>query len=286
MKIFSAMDSETGHVYNVSELQNSEDEALLHRLVCTHCGCLLTFTHTSASRRAFISTRKKRDHDPSCIDFFKREARKVLYQTGEIKNSRLDKNALNSRLARMYRKLKKGSVKPPLAIQRTPTSKAHISKKTDKKTARKQVIKLSPTTDPNASVLKGQGYSKIRMSQLTIDDVNARLVGQTVVLGGQLHQVQVQKGTDPSATLELRYNNKFLPLRIRADVFQYQVGLLDRLQSLQKKFAKVEDAVWISVVAEIQPAVRGDLEAVLRDESALKVNGQNLSVYLTIRGGM
>ncbi|ANK62974.1 hypothetical protein [Loigolactobacillus backii] len=283
--IYKVKDSQTKKIYTIDELRKlSDEDEILHRLVCINCGCPMTFTHDSASRRAFLKTWNRQNHDQNCNNYYDREERKVLYETGQIQNGRLNTAALNSRLKRMDRLLNepKNSIKFTNNSAARKRNKHSVSEVTTDNTKRDSVTRISPTTDPSIAVIENGAHAHVRMDYRFIGTIGRKLIGRTIVIGGILEAVTIGKGLDPHVSFQVKYNGKDFLIRLRPDVFQRQVGFLNRIKSLRNILLVMDQKPILSAVVEIQSSTRGIVEAVLLDENALHINAQALGVYITL----
>ncbi len=282
IKIKSAKDSKTNKVYELKELVDLPDNSeILRRLVCVHCGCLLTFTHASAKRVAHLKTRNGQNHDADCTDYFKREERKELQKTGEIINGRLDSNAMQKRLKTMRKRL--FNPNPTEDVKPNPKrTKNKPSGKTTPNTKRKSVTRIIPTTTPTAGVIDGERSGNVHMTYREIGQLSKQSLGQTVVTGGYLEEVSVSDRDEEHATIVLEFKEHTLKLKLYPDIFQYQQGLHRRIESLHAKLGLMEHQVEVTSAVELGQDADGNLEAILRDESAIDFDGKRLTVFLSI----
>jgi hypothetical protein len=282
MKITHALIKSTQQLLTTEEAERlNEDGDWRHDLVCVHCGCPLSFTPRSDSHRSFFKTRNRQNHAEDCEDFFRREERQTLVSKGEVVEGRFNEKSLKSHLKRMDAQLKNPEKDRDKAIAAGPARpKNKTGEVTTPKTKRKQVRRVKPTTDLSMPVLSGENYSYMQAPPRTVDVIGRRSLNRVFTLGGLLTKVRVGQSNDPQATLTITYNHRDLVLRVRPDVFQMQIGLFDRLVALATRLSEQQVMPRISVVAEIQTSISGNLEAVLLDEKAMMLNGELLSVYL------
>lgn len=282
IKIKSAKDSKTNKVYELKELLDLPDDSeILRRLVCVNCGCLLTFNHASAKRGAHLKTRNRQNHDSDCADYFEREERKELQKTGEIVSGRLDTKAMQKRLKTMRKRL----FNPNPTEDAKPKPKSRKNKpsgETTPNTERKLGTRIIPTTTPTAGIVDGERSGHVHMTYREIGQLSKQSLGQTVMTGGYLKEVSVSDQDEEHATIVLEFKGHTLKLKLYPDIFQYQQGLHRRIESLHAKLGLMEHQVEVTSAVEIGQDVGGNLEAILRDESAIDFDGQRLTVFLSI----
>lgn len=282
--IYKAKDSLTSKVYTISDLRKlSVEDGILRRLICVNCGCPMTFTHDSAARGAFLKTWNGQKHDQDCSNYFEREERKLLYETGQVQDGRLDAKALKTRLKRMDNLLKQTDEKGTINIKPRSHKKTKnpTSGMTTKNTQRNTVTRINPTTNPAISVVEKESHTHVRMDYRIVGTIEPKQIGRTIVIGGTLNKVTIGTTLDPRASLYVNYNGNKLVIRLRPDIFQRQIGLLDRIQSLRNILAKVGQQPNLSAIVEIQVSASGNIEAILLDENALHIDDQMLGVYIT-----
>lgn len=284
MKINSAVNLRTQEVYSIGQLrQLREDSASLHEIGCVHCHCPLVFVHDSITRSAYLRTKSNEKHALDCEDYFIQEERKVLYQTNQIRDGRLSSGEMRSRLRGVHRLVKDGNkLDTPSSTSKPRKPKTHSTGITTEKTVRKGIARINLKTEPDVELVDNQARRRIRMTRQLPESISRQSIGKTIGTGGFLRNVVIASGPDPRATIEIEHGGVVLPIRIRADVFQHQIGLRDRLSSLKNLLKYIGDNVILSAAVEIQPSIDGGIDAILFDENALMINNQPLAVFISI----
>ncbi|WP_065674418.1 hypothetical protein [Lactiplantibacillus pentosus] len=252
MKIKSAQDSRTSEIYTVKELLTLPDNSeILSHLVCMHCGCLLTLTHASQNQAAYLKTRNGQNHNPTCKDYFEHEERKELLVTGKT-----------------------------VAAKPKPKDKPQVNGRTTPHTRRKAVVRVIPSTDPQIALVDDTQSGHVRMNYRAINELSERLVGQTVVTGGYATEVKLSADQE-HATIVLEFEKATLNVRLRPDIFQYQIGLFNRVKKLGDKLHSLRKQPEVVALLEIGVDSSGNLEAVLRDETTITFDDRPLSIFIS-----
>ncbi|MGX6395311.1 hypothetical protein [Lactiplantibacillus pentosus] len=281
MKIKSAQDSRTSEIYTVKELLTLPDNSeILSHLVCMHCGCLLTLTHASQNQAAYLKTRNGQNYNPTCKDYFEHEERKELLVTGKIVNGRLDSRAVNKRLKRMRQLLFNSKDGKTVAAKPKPKDKPQVNGRTTPHTRRKAVVRVIPSTDPQIALVDDTQSGHVRMNYRAINELSERLVGQTVVTGGYATEVKLSADQE-HATIVLEFEKATLNVRLRPDIFQYQIGLFNRVKKLGDKLHSLRKQPEVVALLEIGVDSSGNLEAVLRDETTITFDDRPLSIFIS-----
>ncbi|WEE36062.1 hypothetical protein [Lactiplantibacillus paraplantarum] len=282
MKIKVAKDLKDGKIYPIKELLTlPEDSEILDRLVCVNCACLLTLTHASFNQSAYLKTRNGQKHNQSCANFFEHEERKELLITGRVVNGRLDERAVSQRLKRMD-KLLFGPEEEPAKPKSKPNSNKpnKPSEVTTDGTKRRVITRVIPTTNPQVGFVDDTQNGHVRMKYRKIKELSRQSIGQTVATGGYLIDVKLSDDRE-HATIVLEFEGAKLNVRLRPDIFQYQIGLFNRVRTLSSRLGSLDGRPRVTALLEVGVDAKGQLEAVLRDETTISFNGQRLSVFIS-----
>lgn len=281
MKISVAKCSSNGKDYSLEELKAlPDDDVVLSKLVCVNCGCDLTFTHDSAARGAFLKTKNGHSHADDCELFFEREERKTLYLTGQVVDGRLDAKSLKSRLKRMGKILKDPDFDKTADAKPRPKKKS-TSETTTGRTERVRTTRVNPTTRRSTAVIDEDSARSMRLDYRLASSVSEKAIGRTIVLGGYLKKVTLSGKNKNQATLIVEYEKKQISVRLRPNIFQYQIGLFGRLEMLSQRLLDDGTSPRIEAVVEVQRGINGDVEAELFDENALYLNEETLGLFVT-----
>lgn len=279
MKILNALDKKTGKNYNITELIGlNENSPVLTRLVCKNCGCPLSFYKPIGDRVAYLKTKNSHSHSKDCENYFEHSERASLLAAGKIVEERIDPNSMRRRLKRMNDKLfNKEAKKDKPTLNLEP--KKRKNPRVTRNTKRGSYSRIVPTTKMNVSSTDAGKRGHMRMKYMRISEIGSKSLNSTIFTGGFLQSVELNENDHEHALLIIAYEGSKLRIQLLPDIFQYMIGLFDRLKALKKIIVTYKPQVAAAV--EIIPDRNDNIISVLRDEAAASFDGLRLSVFLS-----
>ncbi|WP_251545318.1 hypothetical protein [Limosilactobacillus caecicola] len=278
-KFVKALDLRTNNEFIINQLDQLESsDDVLHNLGCPICGCPLVFHHTGSRRKAYLSTKRGFNHTDECVNKVHAELRQRKFEAIGHDDIYIPFQAQHARALDYYHQLvnqENKILKNSIKKKRANNSK---SKRNYPGTKLGHRIVHRPSIIPSVGVPLNK--ERVRMPGVTIYNVR-NYINRTVKFGGNLLKIS-RSGTSVSIFIGNSHNN--VPI-ILNEVFLRDApsGYINGIKALIKRCNKdggFTKRILIVGIVDVQIGINGQVECLVRAESALLFNGKTLGLFI------